>query len=102
MIELETLDRIDVYRVSEIVIVKPDDVSVLRPTAGPTLSLVTCYPFYFIGSAPERYIVVASLLDSGNPEINLDHPKNTTPVSFKPANKISPAQSQELTKETTQ
>lgn len=65
MIELESIDRVDIYRVHQVVIVQPDDVSVLRPTSVPTLTLVTCYPFYFIGSAPKRYIVQASLVDSG-------------------------------------
>lgn len=61
IVELETIDRIDLYRVDDVVIVKPDDVRVLSPAPSPTLSLVTCYPFYFIGSAPQRYIVMASL-----------------------------------------
>jgi sortase A len=60
-IELETKDRTDTYRVTKIVIVDPDNVSVLRSRSVPTLTLVTCYPFYFIGSAPQRYIVEASL-----------------------------------------
>jgi sortase A len=64
VIELETLERIDIYQVKDVVIVDENDVSVLRPTSGPTLTLVTCYPFYFIGNAPQRYIVVASLLTS--------------------------------------
>lgn len=63
-IELEILDRTEVYRVQQIVIVKPDDVSVLQPTSIPQLTLVTCYPFYFLGSAPKRYIVQASLVES--------------------------------------
>jgi len=67
MIELESIDRLDIYRVHQVVIVPPDDVSVLRPTLVPTLTLVTCYPFYFIGSAPRRYIVQAWLVDSGRP-----------------------------------
>ena len=49
------------YVVDEIQIVSPDDVSVLAPRAEPTLTLVTCYPFYFVGSAPSRYIVHATL-----------------------------------------
>jgi len=40
-------------------IVDPDDVSVLNPTEPQTLTLVTCYPFYYIGSAPRRFIVHA-------------------------------------------
>jgi sortase A len=49
------------YVVDEIQIVSPDDVSVLAPRAEPSLTLVTCYPFYFVGSAPSRYIVHATL-----------------------------------------
>ena len=58
----------DEYVVNEIRIVTPDDVSVLRPTPVPTLTLVTCFPFYFVGHAPKRYIVIARLVrtdDSG-------------------------------------
>jgi sortase A len=65
IIEMESIDRVDIYRVHQVVIVQPDDVSVLQPTSVSTLTLVTCYPFYFIGSAPKRYIVQASLVDSG-------------------------------------
>ena len=48
------------YKVDEVSIVAPQDVSVLNPKAGPSLTLVTCYPFYFIGNAPQRYVVSAS------------------------------------------
>jgi sortase A len=59
MIELDTLQGTDVYRVERTWVVKPEDVSVLDPTPTPALTLVTCYPFYFVGSAPERFIVRA-------------------------------------------
>ena len=49
------------YTVDEVEIVKPDDVSVLKPRAKPSVTLVTCYPFYFVGDAPQRFIVHASL-----------------------------------------
>jgi sortase A len=49
------------YRIDRAFIVKPEDVYVLAPTSAPTLTLVTCYPFTFIGHAPERYIVQATL-----------------------------------------
>jgi sortase A len=101
-IELETLDRVDRYRVDEIVIVSPQDVSVLRPTTAPTLSLVTCYPFYFIGSAPERYIVTASLTNSRRPAGDNGQQQNTTSVRFEPAVHNSSLQTQDSTKETTQ
>jgi len=52
------------YVVENIQITNPDDVSVLRPTPKASLTLVTCYPFYFVGSAPQRYIVSASLASS--------------------------------------
>jgi len=53
-------DRTEHYVVSDIQITTPEDVSVLRPTATPMLTLVTCYPFYFVGSAPQRFIVRAT------------------------------------------
>jgi sortase A len=49
------------YRVANTRIVNPDDVWVLDPTPHPTLTLVTCYPFTYIGSAPRRFIVRAQL-----------------------------------------
>jgi sortase A len=101
-IELETINRIDRYRVDEIVIVSPRDVSVLQPTAAPTLSLVTCYPFYFIGSAPERYIVSASLVNSRRPSGDSEQKQNTSSIRFDPALNNSSLQSQASTKETTQ
>lgn len=59
-IELTSLTGTQIYVVDRIQIVTPDDVRVLGPTPFPSLTLVTCYPFYFIGDAPKRYIVTAS------------------------------------------
>ena len=59
-IELLRLERKDIYIVDQIELVSPEDISVLRPRSAPSLTLVTCYPFYFIGSAPQRFIVHAS------------------------------------------
>ena len=58
---LTTADRTYRYRVSKTLIVGPDDVYVLDPTKDPTLTLVTCYPFDFIGHAPKRFIIQATL-----------------------------------------
>ncbi len=58
-IEIETVQTKEVYRVERLWIVPPEDVSVLDPTPTRALTLVTCYPFYFVGSAPKRYIVRA-------------------------------------------
>ncbi len=47
------------YRVVSTRIVSPDNVAVLAPDGGEILTVVTCYPFYFVGSAPDRFIVRA-------------------------------------------
>jgi sortase A len=60
-LNLTTADHTYRYRISKTLIVGPDDVYVLDPTAQPTLTLVTCYPFEFIGHAPRRFIVQAEL-----------------------------------------
>jgi sortase A len=62
-IEMVTLARTETYVIDHITVVDPNDVSVLAPTPRPSLTLVTCYPFYFVGSAPKRYIVQASVAD---------------------------------------
>jgi sortase A len=49
------------YTVESIRVVPPDDVNVLRNTPYPALTLVTCYPFYYVGPAPQRWIVRARL-----------------------------------------
>jgi sortase A len=58
-LELESLSGTRVYRVSALYIVIPEDTRPLRPTESATVTLVTCYPFYYVGSAPQRYIVRA-------------------------------------------
>ena len=47
------------YKVRQIKIVTPKDISVLKPTGTDSLTLITCYPFNYIGSAPRRYVVRA-------------------------------------------
>ena len=59
-IRFRTPSKTLVYRVVSTEIVTPDDVSVLKPTGTDTLTLVTCYPFYYIGPAPKRFIVKAA------------------------------------------
>ena len=58
-IELATRGARERYVVERTWIVDPDDVSVLEPTSAPSMTLVTCYPFYYVGSAPRRFIVRA-------------------------------------------
>jgi sortase A len=59
-IQLKTVHGEIHYAVSSIDIVDPEDVSVLAPTVEDTITLVTCYPFYYVGHAPKRYIVKAT------------------------------------------
>jgi sortase A len=59
---LTTADRVFHYRVSATQVVGPEDVYVLDPTNGPVMTLVTCFPFEFIGHAPQRFIVRAELV----------------------------------------
>ena len=47
------------YRVESTEVVKPTELSVIEPTSEATLTLITCYPFTFLGAAPERFIVHA-------------------------------------------
>lgn len=61
VLELESAGSYASYSVDEIEIVEPKDAAVLRPRAKPAITLVTCYPFYFVGSAPNRFIVHAAL-----------------------------------------
>jgi sortase A len=65
-IEMTSLNGTTKYRVTELLIVEPSDVFVLYPTEDATLTLVTCYPFYFVGDAPQRFIVKA----------RADHPRS--------------------------
>jgi sortase A len=58
-IEMDTLAGREVYRVERTWIVDPEDVWVLDPTTTRVLTLVSCYPFYFTGPAPQRFIVRA-------------------------------------------
>jgi len=63
-IEIVTRKGTNTYVIDQISIVNPTDVSVLAPRTRSSVTLVTCYPFYFVGSAPQRYIVQASLKNS--------------------------------------
>jgi sortase A len=59
IVRLETLEGTYRYRVDWTRIVTPEETAVLNATADPELTLVTCYPFYYVGSAPNRFIVRA-------------------------------------------
>ena len=58
-IALKTPAGVSRFTVSDIEIVPPTDVQALAPAPGRDLTLVTCYPFYYVGPAPQRFIVHA-------------------------------------------
>lgn len=66
-IELELLTGSLRYTVDDLTITDPSDVSVLDARDESSVTLVTCYPFYFAGSAPQRFIVHASLSSGSGP-----------------------------------
>ena len=62
VIRLVAVEGTYTYVVDSTQIVDPDDLWVLNPTPEPSLTLVTCYPFTYLGTAPERFIVRARLV----------------------------------------
>ena len=61
---LETADHTYEYVVQSTRVVEPADTGVLLPTPEDTVTLVTCYPFWYIGPAPQRFIVRATSVDT--------------------------------------
>jgi sortase A len=59
LLRLTTLSGSETYRVSSLSVVEPERTDVLRPTGGSVVTLVTCFPFDWIGAAPKRFIVAA-------------------------------------------
>ena len=62
VIRLVAVEGTFTYVVESTQIVDPNDLSVLDPTPEPALTLITCYPFTYMGAAPERFIVRAKLM----------------------------------------
>jgi sortase A len=60
-IRVTTKDGVFRYYVQRTNIVQPKDVWVLNATSYPALTLITCYPFWYVGSAPQRFVVRAAL-----------------------------------------
>jgi len=65
-VELETPNGTFEYRIVSHEIVKPDAVRVLAPTEKPRLTLITCYPFNWVGAAPKRIVFVAEPVEPGS------------------------------------
>lgn len=69
------------YVVRETRVVAPTDVSVLDPTPRPTLPLVTCHPFNFVGNAPNRFIVRAEQTEAATPAAGVSTPQPPAPIT---------------------
>mgnify|MGYP002625674472 FL=1 len=60
LVHLETPTGRSSYRVTDLSVVEPNDLSMLAPTDDPALTLITCYPFNYVGPAPRRFVVRAT------------------------------------------
>jgi sortase A len=79
----------DRYIVRRTAVISPEESSVLRSQGGVAeLTLVTCYPFYFVGAAPQRFVVQASRVPAAYPTQDdttvMDGPPRKEPPSFDP------------------
>ncbi|HEV3278132.1 MAG TPA: class D sortase [Terriglobia bacterium] len=79
-IALATPDGTYRYTVQSVQVVGPDDTQVLAPSDHAGLTLVTCYPFYFVGSAPERYIVHAQQIGTPAPGGTVSRQDKPSPI----------------------
>jgi len=73
------------YKVESIQVVEPDNLSVLADSFKPTLTLITCYPFGYVGPAPKRFVVRARLISSDSPgEADATHPSGPEIAHLRP------------------
>ena len=92
VVELIRPGRTDQYVITQIQTVEPKDVSVLAPTPTPTLTLVTCFPFYYVGNAPQRYVVTAAY------QISSPQDESVSKNSISPGMKINKKEKQDEVK----
>ena len=85
------------YEVESTEIVDPTDVSVAGKTAKPTLTLITCYPFYFVGHAPKRFIVKARDMDAESTSARNTRSEEQAPSRIASYHRQTPEESADLT-----
>ena len=68
IVEIADRARVSRYRIESIETVPKDDLRALSPSTEPVLTLITCFPFHYLGKAPNRFIVRASLLEVAREE----------------------------------
>ncbi len=91
VIRLETLEGDYEYVVQSTKIVYPKDVNVIAPTKDAELTLVTCYPFYYVGSAPQRFIVKARRATNGSERAALTERSPRLEGQVRPARQVPSA-----------
>jgi sortase A len=69
-VQVQRNGRNFIYEVTGKRIVMPEDISVIDPTGDPELTLITCYPTYYIGPAPKRLVVFSKLIESDGQPVN--------------------------------
>jgi LPXTG-site transpeptidase (sortase) family protein len=69
-IQVQRNGRNFTYEVTSQKIVMPEDISVINPTMDSRLTLITCYPTYYIGPAPKRLVVFSKLIESDGQPVN--------------------------------
>ena len=67
LIEVKTRTGNRTYKITDLAVIEPTETSALMDAYDTSLTLVTCYPFYFVGNAPQRFIVRADAV-AQNPE----------------------------------
>jgi sortase A len=77
-IQVQRNGRNFTYEVTSQKIVKPEDISVINPTMDSRLTLITCYPTYYIGPAPKRLVVFSKLVESDGQPVNQAAQTHTT------------------------
>lgn len=74
LIRFQTVEGTYSYQVDSTSIVKPENVGVLDPGKSPEITLVTCYPFNYVGSAPKRFIVKARQVQDAAADVRRSSP----------------------------
>jgi sortase A len=69
-VELVTGQGTYIYRVEEARAIDPSETSILEPGAEARLTLITCYPFHYVGPAPKRYVVVGRMASAGSGQLS--------------------------------
>jgi sortase A len=76
VITLKTLDGDFQYRVESSSVVPPSEVRVLEASNGRTLTLITCFPFHYVGPAPNRFVVRAREVESSSKLVERENRPN--------------------------